>query len=48
MIVQNECPYDKGVCGLDESFVCFQSHCYLYCDIYKAQHKDDDKDGEQE
>lgn len=35
------CPYYKGVCGLDESYVCFCSSAYLVCSVYKeAQGKD--------
>ena len=35
------CPYYKGVCGLDESYVCFCSSTYLFCSVYiEAQEKD--------
>ena len=32
---RKECPYYSGVCGLDESCLCYRSSDYKNCDIYK-------------
>lgn len=37
------CPYYQGVCGLDESYVCYCASGYLFCSIYKEEQE---KDGE--
>jgi hypothetical protein len=29
------CPYYQGVCGLDESYVCYCSSTYFSCENYK-------------
>lgn len=34
---RKECPFYQGVCGLDESYVCFGSCSYLFCKLYQKE-----------
>lgn len=42
-ILPDKCPYYQGICGLDESFVCYCSSTYLVCKVYK-EHKKEEND----
>lgn len=39
------CPYYQGVCGLDESYLCYRAGYPNSCEIYK-KHEEDQKDGD--
>ena len=39
------CPYYQGVCGLDESYLCYRAGYPNSCEIYK-KHEEDKKDGD--
>lgn len=42
------CPYYQGVCGLDDSYICYRSGYPNGCEIYKKyekEKKDGDEDG---
>ena len=34
---RKECPFYQGVCGLDESYVCFGRSSYLFCKLYQKE-----------
>ena len=33
---EDKCPFYQGVCGVDESYICYCSLAYKECDIYKS------------
>ena len=37
---KDECPYYKGVCGIDEQFTCYCQSNYKCCDIYLKHMKE--------
>ena len=36
----DKCPHYQGVCGLNESYVCYCSDSYLYCSFYKEHEQE--------